>query len=146
MRTQLIAEQHVVPRCRSHDFGVLVDSFQTPLLLVAVRLPNRKWRKGLNFATMTILWIALGGALGSVLRYAIGGAVQKFSARGFPVGTMAVNVIGCLIVGILLQRLLNTQAHPAARAFMVVGFCAGALQISLVRRRRLAASAQNLRP
>ncbi|MBA2687879.1 MAG: fluoride efflux transporter CrcB [Gemmatimonadaceae bacterium] len=74
---------------------------------------------------MTILWIALGGALGSVLRYGIGDAVQKFSAKGFPVGTMAVNVVGCLIVGILLQRLLNTQAHPAARAFMVVGFCGG---------------------
>ncbi|MBA3656399.1 MAG: fluoride efflux transporter CrcB [Gemmatimonadaceae bacterium] len=74
---------------------------------------------------MTLLWIALGGALGSVLRYALGGAVQRFSARGFPVGTLAVNVIGCLIVGILIHKLTNDQAHPAARAFMVVGFCGG---------------------
>lgn len=74
---------------------------------------------------MTLLWIALGGALGSVLRYALGGAVQKFSARGFPIGTLAVNVIGCLIIGILIHKLTNDQTHPATRAFMVVGFCGG---------------------
>lgn len=74
---------------------------------------------------MTLLWIALGGALGSVLRYTLGGAVQKFSARGFPVGTLTVNVLGCLIIGILLQRMLNEQVHPIARAFLVVGFCGG---------------------
>lgn len=74
---------------------------------------------------MTLIWIALGGAVGSVLRYTLGGAVQRFSARGFPVGTLAVNVIGCLIIGILLQRLLNNQAHPVARAFLIVGFCGG---------------------
>ncbi len=74
---------------------------------------------------MTLLWIALGGALGSVMRYLAGGAVQRFSTRGFPVGTMAVNVIGCLLVGILMQRFLNTQAHPEARSFLIVGFCGG---------------------
>lgn len=74
---------------------------------------------------MIILWIALGGALGSVLRYVLGGWVQKFSARGFPIGTMAVNIIGCLIIGILLQKFLNEQAHPVARAFLIVGFCGG---------------------
>ncbi len=78
----------------------------------------------LNF-TMTLIWIGLGGALGSVLRYVLGGTVQKFSAKGFPIGTLAVNVIGCLIIGILMQKLLNDQAHPAARAFLVVGFCGG---------------------
>lgn len=74
---------------------------------------------------MTLAWIALGGALGSVLRYLLGGTVQKFSANGFPIGTMAVNVIGCLIVGVLIQKMLGSQAHPAARAFLVVGFCGG---------------------
>lgn len=74
---------------------------------------------------MTLAWIALGGAIGSVLRYVLGGAVQRFSARGFPIGTLAVNVIGCLIIGMLMQRLLNDQPHPVARAFLVVGFCGG---------------------
>lgn len=74
---------------------------------------------------MTLAWIALGGALGSVLRYVLGGAVQRFSAKGFPIGTMAVNVIGCLIIGILLQKFLNDQTHPATRAFLIVGFCGG---------------------
>jgi CrcB protein len=74
---------------------------------------------------MTLLWIALGGALGSVLRYTLGGVVQRFSARGFPVGTLAVNVLGCLIIGILLQRFMHEQTHPVARAFLIVGFCGG---------------------
>ena len=74
---------------------------------------------------MTLIWIGLGGALGSVLRYTLGGAVQRFSARGFPVGTLAVNVIGCVIIGLVMQRLLNQQTHPAARAFLIVGFCGG---------------------
>jgi CrcB protein len=74
---------------------------------------------------MTLIWIALGGAIGSVLRYTLGGAVQRFSAKGFPIGTLSVNVIGCLIIGILMQRLMNDQTHPAARAFLIVGFCGG---------------------
>ena len=74
---------------------------------------------------MTLLWIGFGGAIGSVLRYVLGGAVQRFSARGFPIGTMAVNVIGCLLIGMLMQKLLNDQTHPATRAFLVVGFCGG---------------------
>ena len=74
---------------------------------------------------MTLIWIALGGAIGSVLRYTLGGAVQRFSSKGFPVGTLAVNVIGCLLIGILMQKLLHQQTHPAARAFLIVGFCGG---------------------
>ena len=74
---------------------------------------------------MTLIWIALGGAIGSVLRYTLGGAVQRFAARGFPIGTLAVNILGCLIIGILMQKFLNQQTHPTARAFLVVGFCGG---------------------
>jgi fluoride exporter len=74
---------------------------------------------------MTLIWIALGGAIGSALRYTVGGTVQRFSARGFPVGTLAVNVIGCLLIGILMHKFLNEQTHPAARAFLIVGFCGG---------------------
>lgn len=74
---------------------------------------------------MTLAWIALGGAAGSVLRYILGGAVQRFSARGFPVGTLVVNVLGCILIGVLLQRFINEQTHPAARALLIVGFCGG---------------------
>jgi len=74
---------------------------------------------------MTLLLIALGGAAGSVLRYLIGGAVQNLSSRGFPIGTLSVNILGCLLIGILARLFLNMQTAMAMRAFLIVGFCGG---------------------
>jgi len=74
---------------------------------------------------MIYLLIAVGGAVGSLLRYLIGGVVQRMSASGFPVGTMFVNVSGCFLIGILVRQFLNMQLTPEARAFLVVGFCGG---------------------
>ena len=74
---------------------------------------------------MIYLIIAVGGAAGSLLRYLVGGAVQRTSAGGFPVGTMFVNVSGCFLIGILLRQFLNMQLSPELRAFLIVGFCGG---------------------
>ena len=74
---------------------------------------------------MTILLIGLGGAAGSVLRYLVGGAVQHLSPRGFPIGTLSVNVVGCLLIGILAQQFLNGQTSAPMRALLIVGFCGG---------------------
>jgi fluoride exporter len=74
---------------------------------------------------MIFLLIAVGGAAGSLLRYLVGGAVQRMSAGGFPVGTMFVNVSGCFLIGILLRQFLNMQVSPELRAFLIVGFCGG---------------------
>src|SRR5438094_9510549 len=74
---------------------------------------------------MIYLLIALGGATGSVLRYLIGGAVQRTSAGGFPIGTIFVNVSGCFLIGILLRQFLNMQLSPELRALLIVGFCGG---------------------
>lgn len=74
---------------------------------------------------MVFFWIGLGGAIGSISRYFIGGAVQRFSARGFPIGTLAVNVAGCLLIGIFIQKFSNQQTAWAARAFLIAGFCGG---------------------
>jgi len=49
---------------------------------------------------MIMLWIGLGGAIGSILRYLISQALQG-STGLFPIGTMTVNVIGSLILGAL---------------------------------------------
>ncbi len=46
-----------------------------------------------------LAFIALGGAGGSVLRYACAGWVQRASGGLFPVGTLTVNVVGCLAIG-----------------------------------------------
>src|SRR5688572_18401891 len=74
---------------------------------------------------MTLILVAAGGAAGSVLRYLIGGAVQHLSPRGFPIGTLSVNVLGCLLIGILARLFLNMQAAASMRTFLIVGFCGG---------------------
>ena len=74
---------------------------------------------------MILFLIAVGGAVGSALRYLIGGAVQRSSASGFPVGTMFVNVAGCFLIGIFVRYLLNMQTSAELRALLIVGFCGG---------------------
>jgi CrcB protein len=74
---------------------------------------------------MIYLLIAVGGAAGSVFRYLVGGAVQRMSAGGFPIGTMFVNVSGCFLIGVLLRQFLNMQVSPELRAFLIVGLCGG---------------------
>ena len=74
---------------------------------------------------MILVLIALGGAVGSLLRYLIGGAIQRSSASGFPIGTMFVNVAGCFLIGIFVRFLLNMQESAELRALLVIGFCGG---------------------
>lgn len=69
------------------------------------------------------LIIGMGGFIGAVLRYALGGAVQTWSKSvGFPYGTLAVNVLGCLLIG-LLSYLADTRSAitPELRSFLIIG-------------------------
>ena len=72
-----------------------------------------------------LFWIAIGGAAGSVLRYVVGGAVQRTGGMGFPLGTLAVNVTGCFVIGLLSQHYMNVQTHPHMRAALITGLCGG---------------------
>jgi len=74
---------------------------------------------------MIYVLIALGGAAGSVLRYVVGGAIQRGSSSGFPIGTMVVNVSGCFLIGVLVRQFLNMQLSNDLRALLIVGFCGG---------------------
>ena len=74
---------------------------------------------------MIYLLIALGGAAGSLLRYFLGGVVQARSASGFPIGTMVVNISGCLLIGVLVRQFMNMQLSQDLRALLIVGFCGG---------------------
>jgi CrcB protein len=73
----------------------------------------------------TVLAIGAGGALGSVLRYLLGRLVQGATHAGFPVGTLTVNVAGCLLVGALSRYFLNNELHPVLKSALIVGFCGG---------------------
>ena len=72
-----------------------------------------------------LIWIALGGAAGSVLRYVLGGVVQRSAGLAFPTGTLAVNIAGCFLIGLLTQHYMNVQTSPVMRAALITGFCGG---------------------
>jgi CrcB protein len=76
---------------------------------------------------MARLWIvALGGAIGSVARYVLSGAVQRAYPTFFPTGTLAVNLVGCLIVGLVGGLALRPVGLSlGARLFLVTGICGG---------------------
>ena len=70
---------------------------------------------------MILFLIAFGGAAGSLLRYLVGGAIQRLSPSGFPVGTLFVNVVGCFLIGVFVRFLLHMQTSPGMRALLIVG-------------------------
>jgi CrcB protein len=74
---------------------------------------------------MILVLIAAGGAVGSVLRYLIGGMVQRTFHPDFPIGTFVVNVSGCLLIGVLAKFFLHSQTELPMRAALIVGFCGG---------------------
>jgi CrcB protein len=53
-----------------------------------------------------IIAIALGGAFGAVLRFLISSGVYQWLGRGFPYGTLAVNIIGSLLIGLMTEALI----------------------------------------
>lgn len=66
--------------------------------------------------------IAAGGALGALLRYWISNGVYGMLGRDFPYGTLAVNVLGSLAMGLLYVLLLErSAAAPEWRALLLVG-------------------------
>ena len=70
--------------------------------------------------------VALGGALGSLARYALSGWVQHASGSLFPFGTLAVNVAGSFIIGLVLGFDAERFLIPAPwRLFLTTGFCGG---------------------
>ena len=69
-----------------------------------------------------ILFIACGGALGAVLRYGASLGVYSLLGRGFPYGTMFVNVTGSLLMGLLsIMMLERFNVGPEWRAAILVG-------------------------
>ena len=74
------------------------------------------------------LWVALGGALGSVLRFWVNDLVMQRTASAFPWGILLINVTGSFLIGIFAAftdpdgRLL---ASPGMRQFLMIGICGG---------------------
>ena len=68
--------------------------------------------------------LAVFGAAGTLLRYALQGIVQYRTGPDFPTGTLAVNVLGCFLLGGVGQfALQHLSVPPEWRIAMTIGFC-----------------------
>ena len=73
-----------------------------------------------------LLAVALGGALGSLLRYFVAGAVQSATWPGFPWGIFVVNISGGFAMGLIVElSALKLNLTPEVRAFLTVGILGG---------------------
>ena len=74
---------------------------------------------------LNCLAVALGGALGSVLRYLIG-LIPVNERFLFPIKTFAINVIGCFVIGLVTALALKSNnLNPKLVLFLKVGICGG---------------------
>jgi fluoride exporter len=76
---------------------------------------------------MRLIWyVALGGAVGTATRYLVGIALQSRIGLDFPVGTLFVNLSGCLVLGFVMRYgLVSTAFTPEVRALLTTGLCGG---------------------
>ncbi|HKT20800.1 MAG TPA: fluoride efflux transporter CrcB [Stellaceae bacterium] len=73
-----------------------------------------------------LISVALGGALGSLARYAAGIYIGRWLGTAFPWGTLFINVSGSFLIGAFAEAFaLRWDAAQATRVFLVVGICGG---------------------
>ena len=81
-------------------------------------------KKG-RFFMKEVLWVFIGGGLGSICRYMIS-VILKETDSVYPWSTLLANAIGSLLIGVLVNQLMrNTTMHSTNTLFWIVGFCGG---------------------
>ena len=72
------------------------------------------------------LWICLGGAVGTGARYLLSGWLLRAAGPGFPWGTLAVNVLGSFLLGLIMQVAVATDLlSPTLRLTLTTGVMGG---------------------
>lgn len=90
--------------------------------VVAGREPGSAVLSGQGAATASV---AVGGGLGALARYGVG-TVFPVAEGAFPTSTFAINVVGCLLMGVLVVVVTEVRdAHPLVRPFLGVGVLGG---------------------
>ena len=72
-----------------------------------------------------VLWVALGGAIGSSSRYLAGLAMAAWLGESWPWATLAVNLLGCLAMGALAGLAEGVPVHPAVKLALATGVLGG---------------------
>ena len=73
-------------------------------------------------SNLTWLWVVLGGGLGAGSRYAVSVLIPASETKTFPWSTLTVNLVGCLVIGLLWQWM---SKNVALNAFWIIGFLGG---------------------
>ena len=75
---------------------------------------------------MAYLWVAIGGAAGTVARYGLGNMIASRVEREFPWGTLVINATGSLLIGVTLTWLMERDVGASTwRPLLVVGVLGG---------------------
>lgn len=75
---------------------------------------------------LKILSIGLGSAIGGICRYLLTEFLSRQELKLLPWGTFAVNILGCLIIGIIFGLIdRGMTISPTMKAFLTIGFCGG---------------------
>lgn len=73
-----------------------------------------------------IFLIGIGGGMGSIARYLVQKWVEEVYLKSFPLATFLVNVIGCLLIGVIAGLAAKGNYFtPQLRLFLVTGVCGG---------------------
>ena len=75
--------------------------------------------------TQSLLLVGFGGLLGSVLRFWIGVSLSRALPGYFPYGTFAVNLTGCLLIGVFYGLFGRELLSDSGSKLWIVGFCGG---------------------
>jgi fluoride exporter len=72
-----------------------------------------------------VLWVALGGGLGSAARYTFNATLTRWLGDQFPWGILLANVLGCFVMGLVAACLLRLPMNDTPRLFIATGFLGG---------------------
>lgn len=80
--------------------------------------------------SVSYLWVAIGGALGSVSRYWVNGLVANAVGGSFPWGTLVINVMGSFVIGAAgalaaPEGRMDSQTRQWITQFLMIGVCGG---------------------
>lgn len=74
----------------------------------------------------SLLLVGIGGGLGSICRYFAGTLIQQKSTSTFPIGTLTINILGSLLIGLLIGIVgKNFSYSMDIKLLFITGFCGG---------------------
>jgi CrcB protein len=113
----------------SHGNGVCHPEWENRLTVSALITPTKE-QKIRRIFMLAYLWIAIGGAIGSMARYGFGNLASQKFGETFPWGTLVVNITGSFVIGVLgalteADARMATQSRVFVRQLLITGVCGG---------------------